>query len=121
MRASAAPDLALAVAACTDDVHGTCGGGHRLAFGAHHGGGGGVFVDRLATCAQRHQQPADLGRRGVTFEQDLERGLGLRAGQRAVGRRIDQGFERVTHAGTCKVSVKFFSIACPCSDRMDSG
>ena len=39
----------------------------------------------------------------------------------AVGGGGDQGLQAVTHAGTFITSRKFFSNACPCSERIDSG
>ncbi len=112
---------ALAVAPRSDDVHGPFGRAHLVAFGPHHGGGGGVFVHRLAAGAQGHQQAADLAWRGFAVEQDGKGGLRLGPAQRAVRCGGDQRFQGVTHAGTFIADRKFCNRAWPCSEAMDSG
>ena len=111
----------LAVAPGADDVHRPFGRVDRDTFGPHHRSGGGDFLHGFAPRAQGHQEPADLAGRGVTFEQNRERLFGLSAGQRPVGRRMDQGFKGVTHARTGTMFRKLRSRACPCSDAMLSG
>ena len=101
----------LAVTAGANDVHGPRRRLDRIAFGAHHACGGGVFIDRFAAHAQRHQEPAHLGRGGCAFKERGEGGLGLSPSQGAGGSDADQGFEDVAHAGTraCAASRKFFN------------
>ena len=70
----------LAVAPGADDIHRIRRRTHGHAFGAHHGGGGGVFVHRFAAGAQGHQKAADLGGGRVTGEEDGKGRLGLSAG-----------------------------------------
>ena len=74
---------------------------------------GGIFIHRLAAGAQSHQKTTDLAGGRFALEQDLERGLGLIPGQRAIGSRIDQRFQGIAHAGTFTLFRKFCSIWCP--------
>ena len=113
----------LAVAAGADDVHRAGGGGHRVALGAHHGRGGGIFIDRLASAAQGHQKTTHLGRGCRALEQGGKGDDSLVAGQGARGGDADQGFEAVGHAGvaTFAASRKLRSSWWPCSEAMLSG
>lgn len=98
---------ALAISTRAHDVHGTFRGLNRVAFGAHDGCRCGVFVHRLATRAQRHQETANLAWCGFAFKENLKGRLSLRAGQRAVGRGINERFQCVAHAATGIRSRKF--------------
>jgi len=90
-------ERALAVAAGADDVHRPLRRTDRDAARTHRGGGGGVFVHRFPPRAERHEEPADLARRGRALEEDAERLLRLRGGQRAVRCGGDDGLERLAH------------------------
>ena len=84
------------------------GRAHLAALRAHHRGGGGVFVHRLAPGAQRHQEAADLRRRRLAVEQDARRRA--RASARVSGPRRPRrrsGASGVAHAGTRRWSRKF--------------
>ena len=83
---------AFAIATGANDIHCIRRCLHRIAFVAHHLGGGGVFLHRFATGAQRHQQAADLAGGGISVKQDAECLFGLIAGQGAFGGGVDQGF-----------------------------
>ena len=110
-----------AVAAGAHDIHRVFRCADRIAFGAHDGGGGGVFLDRLTAGPERHQEPAHLAWRCLSLEQSLEGGFGLDTGQGPFGGGADQRFQCVTHVGSSTESRKFCNSLCPCSDAMDSG
>src|SRR5262249_26258831 len=81
----------------------------------------GDFIDRLAADPERHEEAADLGRRGIARHQHVEGGPGFVACQGlAAGRLGYEGFE-ICHAGAPACWRKFFNRAWPCSEAMLSG
>ena len=85
-------ERAFAVAAGADDIHRALGGVDRIAFGAHHCGGGGIFIYGFAACAQGHQQAGDLGRCRIPLKEHGKGGFSLSAGQWAISGGADQRF-----------------------------
>ena len=126
---------AVAVAAGADDVDGTVGCGHPQHLPAHRRDGTGQLVHRLAAHAQPHQEGAHLRGGRLAGEQQVERGLGLGAGERAAGGdRGEDGLQRLAHptaAGSRRAgalarqaaarSRKFRMIVRPPSEAMLSG
>ena len=91
---------ALAITAGTDDVHGAHGRAHGVAFGPHDGGGGGIFIDSLTACTQRHQKTANLAWGSLSIEQRLKGDLCFSAGQGTVGGCPNQGLQSRCHASS---------------------
>ena len=67
------------------------------------------------------QETADLAGRRLAFEENLEGGCRLGAGERAVGGGGDHRLQVIAHAGTFAVSRKFCNSWWPCSEAIDSG
>ena len=105
---------------------------------AHDPRRAGDLVDGLAAHAQRHQEGARLGGRGVSRHQDLESGLGLRLPKlRAVRHARQDGSQIAAHAANTRRSGSGFgapaggrpdtevrklaSSRWPCSEAMLSG